>query len=109
MVALVNTMRNSPIELAVEIVREAPPVITGVATVMPVPNAMVIVFAPALLSTVKYKEVQRATVPPNCVASNVAVGRVIVVAAALVEVIYPDTIWAAVAVAVALIAFNVGL
>ncbi len=70
--------------------------------VVPVPNATVTIFAPALLSTVNSYVVPLAA--DTCVAISVAVGNVIVVAAADVEVITPVATCAAVAVAVELIA-----
>jgi hypothetical protein len=67
---------------------------------------MVTVFAPAVLSM--YKSKIAPAVAPSAAPRRVPVGRVIVVAAAEVEVIYPVKTCAAVAVAVALIAAEVG-
>jgi hypothetical protein len=67
-------------------VRVLPPVTADVGTVMPVFTANVMVFAPEVLSTENSNEVPRLTAPPSCVAMAAAVGKVIVVTAALVEV-----------------------
>ena len=67
-----------------------------------VATAIVTVFAPAVLSTIRSN-----TVPftaPRAAPNSVPVGIVMVVAAADVDVMYPVATWAAVAVAVALIA-----
>jgi len=65
-------------------------------------TTIVTVFAPAVLSTYRSKIVPLAAL--SAAPSNVPVGRVIAVAAADVEVMYPVATSAAVAVAVALIA-----
>src|SRR3990167_720397 len=67
--------------------------------------AIVTVFAPAVLSMYKSKTVPATA--PNAAPNSVPVGRVIVVAAADVDVMYPVATSAAVAVAVELIAAEV--
>jgi hypothetical protein len=71
-----------------------------------VATAIVTVFAPAVLSTYRSNTVP--LVAPRAAPNKVPVGKVIVVAAAEVEVMYPVATSAAVAVAVALIAAVVG-
>ena len=83
-VALVNTSLNKPTPLSLVTTSEgaAPEIGSVVWAVMPVPEptdivteAVVIVW----LSTLKYIEVPCATVPPICVAMELAEGRVIVI------------------------------
>ena len=98
----VKTTLNVPIAFATETVKAAPPVIAGVFTVILPSNTKVTVFAPAELSIMKSNDVP--ILAPSADAKAVAVGVVIDVAAAEVDVIYPDKIWSTVAVAVASIA-----
>ena len=67
-----------------------------------VATAIVTVFAPAVLSTIRSKTVPATA--PSAAPNSVPVGIVMVVAAADVDVMYPFATCAAVAVAVALIA-----
>lgn len=67
-----------------------------------VATAIVTVFAPAVLSTIRSKTVPATA--PSAAPNSVPVGIVMVVGAADVDVMYPVATWAAVAVAVALIA-----
>lgn len=83
-------------------VNAAPPVITGVPAVIPVPTIIVTVLAPAELSTVNVNLVPRTAL--IAAPSNVAVGNVRPVAAADVDVMYLFINCAAVSVAVALAA-----